>query len=59
MSTLNLTLYTLGCTSRRDIVLRRSEDNETALIRYAGHLYAAPWKRFSVENFTCPLSLID
>lgn len=53
------TLFTLGCHSRKDIVLRRSDDDTTALIRFNGHLYAAPWKRFSVENFTCPLSLID
>lgn len=59
MAGITLTLYTLGCSSRKDIVLRRSDDDTTALIRYAGHLYAADWKRFSLDNFTCPLSLID
>ena len=53
------TLFTLGCHSRSEIILRRSDDDTTALIRFNGHLYAADWKRFSVENFTCPLSLID
>lgn len=59
MASTNLTLFTLGCSSRKDIILRRSDDDTTALIRYNGHLYAAPWKRFSLDNFTCPLSLID
>ena len=59
MASITLTLFTLGCSSRRDIVLRRSDDNKTAIIRYDGHLYSADWKRFSIENFTCPLSLID
>lgn len=58
MANLTLTLYSLGCSSRRDIILRRSDDDKTAIIRYDGHLYSADWKRFSVENFTCPLSLI-
>ena len=53
------TLFTLGCRSRSEILLRRSDDDTTALIRFNGHLYSADWKRFSVENFTCPLSLID
>lgn len=53
------TLFTLGCHSRSEIILRRSDDDKTALIRFNGHLYSADWKRFSVENFTCPLSLID
>lgn len=59
MASINLTLFTLGCHSRSEIILRRSDDDKTALIRYNGHLYSADWKRFSVENFTCPLSLID
>ena len=59
MANLTLTLFTLGCSSCKDIILRRSDDDKTALIRYNGHLYSADWKRFSVENFTCPLSLID
>ena len=59
MANLTLTLYSLGCSSRRDIILRRSDDDKTAIIRYDGHLYSADWKRFSIENFTCPLSLID
>ena len=59
MANLTLTLFTLGCSSRKDIILRRSDDDTTALIRFNGHLYAAPWKRFSLDNFTCPLSLID
>ena len=53
------TLFTLGCHSRSEIILRRSDDDTPALIRFNGHLCASPWKRFSVENFTCPLSLID
>lgn len=59
MSTLNLTLYTLGCSSRKDIILRRSDDDTTALIRFNGHLYSADWRQFALDNFTCPLSLID
>lgn len=59
MANLALTLFTLGCSSRKDIILRRSDDDKTALIRYGGHLYSADWHRFLIDNFTCPLSLID
>ena len=59
MANLTLTLFTLGCSSRKDIVLRRSDDDKTALIRFNGHLYSADWRRFALDNFTCPLSLID
>ena len=59
MANLTLTLFTLGCSSRKDIVLRRSDDDKTALIRFNGHLYSADWRQFALDNFTCPLSLID
>ena len=59
MANLTLTLFTLGCSSRKDIILRRSDDDTTALIRFDGHLYSADWKQFALDNVTCPLSLID
>ena len=59
MASINLTLFTLGCHSRSEIILRRSDDDTTALIRFDGHLYSADWRQFALDNFTCPLSLID
>lgn len=56
MPNIILNLFTLGAKSRSDIVLRR--DNDDAIIKYNGHYYSAPWKRFSMENFTCPLELL-
>lgn len=59
MSNLTLTLLTLGCKSRADIVLRRDEcDPSVAFIKFASHTYMADWKRFSLENFQCPLTLV-
>lgn len=59
MSNLNLTLAALGCKSRADITLRRDEcDSNIAFIKFAGHTYMTDWKRFSIENFQCPLTLV-
>ena len=59
MPNLILNLYTLGAKRRSEITLRRSEDGNTAHISFGGHRYTADWKRFSVDNFTCPLNLAD
>jgi|GEM_PF-5623405 hypothetical protein len=59
MSNLTLNLFALGCKSRSDIILRRDEcDSNIAFIKYNGHTYMTDWKRFAVENFECPLTLI-
>ncbi len=59
MSNLILNLFSLGCKSRADITLRRDEcDSNIAFIKYNGHTYMTDWKRFAIENFECPLTLI-
>lgn len=59
MPGITLNLYSLGCRSRSDIVLRRDEcDGNIAFIKYNGHTYMTDWKRFTMENFECPLTLI-
>lgn len=59
MANLTLNLFNLGCASRRDIILRRSEDGEKAIIYYDGHVYHADWKRFGVDNFTAELTVVE
>lgn len=59
MANLTLNLFALGCKSRSEIILRRDAmDESIAFIKYNGHTYSADWKRFSIENFQCPLTLI-
>lgn len=59
MSGITLNLYSLGCKSRSDIVLRRDEcDGNIAFIKYDGHTYSANWDEFRLFNFECPLTLI-
>lgn len=59
MATIVLNLFSLGCASRRDIILRRSEDGNKAVIYYDGHVYQADWKRFSLDNFKAELTVIE
>ena len=59
MANLTLNLFALGCKSRADIVLHRDEcDSNIAFIKYNGHTYMTDWKRFAIDNFECPLTLI-
>lgn len=59
MPNITLNLYSLGCRSRSDIILRRDAmDSSIAFIKFAGHTYSADWDNFRILNFECPLTLI-
>ena len=59
MPNITLNLFSLGCHSRSDIILRRDAmDSSIAFIKFAGHTYSADWDNFRILNFECPLTLI-